>query len=395
MQFSLEAVRARHGDCLILHHGTAAEPRWILIDGGPRPVYGDALKPRLEELRAEATRLGADEEGALVLDAVIVSHIDDDHIGGLLGLTDDLISRDERGDSPRFRALTLWHNAFDDVVDDTSAEATVATVASVDGIARLTDDPAIPEAVRSSAAVVASVAQGNRLRREAHTLGWPLNKPIDGLVRAPDRGGRQVTIGETSILVIAPLEQQIEDLRERWAEDVAKLRARGADEATVAAYVDESVFNLSSIVCIVEKGGKRMLLTGDARGDHILQGLGAASQLQNGKAHFDLLKLPHHGSDHNVATDFFARVTADHYLASGDGRHGNPESATFEMLCAARPAPDDGFQVHLTYRTGHEGLGPKIDQFFRRQRDAGRTFGVSFRPDDRLSLVVDLLDPLG
>jgi hypothetical protein len=395
MLLSLEAVRARHGDCLIVHHGTAAEPRWILIDGGPAAVYGDALKPRLAELHTEAVRVGADDDGVLVLDAVIVSHIDDDHIGGLLSLTDDLISRDERGESPRIRARSLWHNAFDGIVADADPQATVATVASIDGFSRLTDDPATPEAVRSAAAVVASVAQGDRLRREAERLGWPINEPIEGLIRAPDRGGQRVRVGDTSILVIAPLETQIEDLRERWAKDVEKLRKRGADKATVAAFIDQSVFNLSSIVCIVEKGGKTMLLTGDARGDHILQGLEAASQLHNGAAHYDLLKLPHHGSDHNVATDFFTRVTADHYVVSGDGRHGNPEKATLEMLCEARPAPDDDFHIHLTYRDGHERLGAKLEAFLGAQRDAGRTFDVSFRQDDRLSLVVDLLDPLG
>lgn len=45
-------------------------------------------------------------------------------------------------------------------------------------------------------------------------------------------------------------------------------------EAT--SYVDQSVENLSSIVVVAESGTKtrkRMLLTGDARGDDILEGL--------------------------------------------------------------------------------------------------------------------------
>ena len=46
-------------------------------------------------------------------------------------------------------------------------------------------------------------------------------------------------------------------------------------QAALAAYVDKSVPNLSSIVLLAEAKGKRMLLTGDARGDKILQGSGA------------------------------------------------------------------------------------------------------------------------
>ena len=50
----------------------------------------------------------------------------------------------------------------------------------------------------------------------------------------------------------------------------------------------------------------------------------------------DILKVPHHGSDNNMETGFFEKVTADHYVFSGDGEHGNPERATLEMLLDAR-----------------------------------------------------------
>ena len=36
--FSLEVVRARKGDCLLLHYGTEKQPRLGLIDGGPSGV---------------------------------------------------------------------------------------------------------------------------------------------------------------------------------------------------------------------------------------------------------------------------------------------------------------------------------------------------------------------
>ena len=54
----LEALRARFGDALLLHSGTKAKPQLTVIDGGPPGVYGDALRPRLEALRAER-ELGA------------------------------------------------------------------------------------------------------------------------------------------------------------------------------------------------------------------------------------------------------------------------------------------------------------------------------------------------
>ena len=51
-----------------------------------------------------------------------------------------------------------------------------------------------------------------------------------------------------------------------------------------------------------------MLLTGDARGDKILEGMELAGLLEkDGKRHVDILKVPHHGSDNNMETIFFKR----------------------------------------------------------------------------------------
>ena len=50
--------------------------------------------------------------------------------------------------------------------------------------------------------------------------------------------------------------------------------------------------------------------------------------------HVDVLKVPHHGSANNLDDDFFERITANHYVFSGDGEHGNPERESLEMLLA-------------------------------------------------------------
>jgi hypothetical protein len=49
MIFSLEVIRARKGDCLMLHYGTPEDLRLMMIDGGPRGVYAPHLKPRIAD----------------------------------------------------------------------------------------------------------------------------------------------------------------------------------------------------------------------------------------------------------------------------------------------------------------------------------------------------------
>ena len=84
MLFSLDVLRAHKGDCLMLHFGPADAPRLIMIDGGPSNVYKPHLKPRLAQIH-EAREL--EENEALPVDVVMVSHVDDDHIKGILDLT--------------------------------------------------------------------------------------------------------------------------------------------------------------------------------------------------------------------------------------------------------------------------------------------------------------------
>ena len=44
--FTLEALPARYGDCLLLHYGSDEKPGLILIDGGPGKVWEKSLQPR-------------------------------------------------------------------------------------------------------------------------------------------------------------------------------------------------------------------------------------------------------------------------------------------------------------------------------------------------------------
>ena len=365
MFFSLDVLRARKGDCLMLHFGSEQDPHLILIDGGPSDVYEPFLKPRLQKIH-ETRDLG---EEALPVDVVMVSHVDDDHIKGILDLT-----REQRTNSPdvRLAVTSLWHNSFDDLLKTNphelvagfgtaSVETTVAAgEAGIDsgsvlasfGKSMLRDDAAIEnEDMHQTVEVLSSIPQGRTLRDDAKALGWKPNHKFKGKLILAAETAKPVTLGDLTITVVGPMQPELLALQEehdKWLR-AQKEKKKKSPEAALAAFVDESIPNLSSIVVLAELGGKTMLLTGDARGDKILEGMEQAGLLKaGGKKHVDLLKVPHHGSDNNMETIFFNRLPADHYVFSGDGEHGNPERATLEMLLQARGADAD-YTIHLTY----------------------------------------------
>jgi hypothetical protein len=363
MIFSLDVRRAKKGDCLLIHFGTKADPGLVLIDGGPKGVYKPQLKPRLLEIR-KARGLGKNEP--LPVDLLMVSHVDDDHIQGILELTREL--RAAVG-PPLVRIARLWHNSFDEVIGK-DPKVLTDHVAAQFGAASLggdfPDDATVdapgqePEVVSSTLKVLASIAQGHQLRFDADALTIARNPEFgSGLILAA-KGKVDLPRG-LSFKVAGPMKPELKALQKKHDDWLKALAKEGLEpEDALAAYVDKSVPNLSSLVLIAKVDKKTILLTGDARGDKVLEGLEQVGALEKGKKlHVDVLKVPHHGSSNNLETAFFKRVTADHYVLSGDGEHGNPERESLEMLLDARgKAP---FTIHLTYPVAEIDAGRKED----------------------------------
>ena len=367
MTFTLDVVRARKGDCLILHYGSEDDPHLMLIDGGPKSVYGPHLRPRLEQIRKER---GLSDRDPLLVDLLMVSHVDDDHIQGILDLTKELITSEMEHKSPLIQVLGFWHNSFENVIDNTPDELT-ASFTDKFGAASMGGDPPDDltvdpdgedeETVRSTLKVLASIQQGAQLRQDADRLNFPLNPEFDGpLVLASGKNSFNMENG-LEFTVVGPMKPELTALHakhQQWLKDLAE-KGMTAEDA-LAAYVDKSVPNLSSIVVLAKVDDRSILLTGDARGDKILAGLELVKLVKKGgKLHVNVLKVPHHGSSNNLDQDFFDRVIADHYVFSGDGEHGNPERESLEMLLAARG--NENYQVHITYPIEEIDAGRKAD----------------------------------
>jgi len=393
--FSLEALFAKKGDALLLHYGSFDDPGLIVIDGGPGGVYRKYLRPRLEQIREE---LGLRRNQGLPIRMVMVSHIDDDHIAGVIDLFEDLRDAKEQGQPRPYAIETLWHNSFDDLLGNRDA-AVVSRMAATAASGQTSDLP-LPKMHPDTKAVVASTNQGRVLRDAAKKLRVKVNAPFGGLIMSP-AGSKVALGGGLEFTIIGPDRARVEALQKRWDDDLKKILAKERDSAHATAFSDESPFNLASICVLAELNGRRMLLTGDARGDYVIEGLERARLLTKTKPlHVDLLKVPHHGSDRNVEQSFFERVTADHYVISGDGEHGNPEVDTLDMLARARAGAR--YTLHFTFTAdAHErernkkrkaALAKVADWVARRPPGCD----VVFRePDnDAQSILVDLLDPM-
>jgi beta-lactamase superfamily II metal-dependent hydrolase len=325
----IEALNAEEGDCLIIEIGQGDQFQRWLIDGGPRGTYKRTLEPRLKEIGRGKP---------VAFDLCMVTHIDNDHICGMLDLANALVAaanKVDKGPADLSKAV-FWYNAFDMLIGEQAsphdpglaAPAAVAEMLSL----TVTDDDA--------AAVVQAVPQGNALRVALDQLGIARNAGFaDGLVMAPTATR---TLSGAKVTVLAPDKTAVEALRKEWAKALRKKDKRARQEALQDLFLpsgklDKTATNLSSIALLVEADGKTMLLTGDARGDLVVAGYKAAKKIpaaQKTVLKLDLLKMPHHGSDRNVTGDFLETFIADHYVFSANGRDDNPSGSVVEAVIA-------------------------------------------------------------
>jgi hypothetical protein len=386
MIFTLEALEAKHGDSLLLHYGTKSSPKLVVVDGGPPGTFNQSLRPRLEGLRDKRT-----PGKPLPVRMLMVSHIDDDHIRGVLDLTGLLL--EQKGKEPLLcKITTLWHNSFDEILGNKEANAIPASLGPSVRLSA-SGELTFPSSLfrdEGAAAVAASVAQGRQLRDNAVAgLSLRLNTPYEGLVSLLPKQKTHSLGGGLKFRTVWPSKARLEKLEADWDAKLKELQKKppAQAKALAAAFMDDSVYNLSSIVVLAEAGGKKMLLTGDALADDVLEGLKAAKLLkEGGTLHVDILKMPHHGSRRNMTEEFLSTVTADHYVMSANGKHNHPDLDTLKMFSKVRG--DSGATVHLTNAVPHAVKFLKADV-----KKAGKNYKLNIREDPARSIRIDLGEP--
>ena len=380
----LEAFSARHGDALLLHYGTAEKPLVAMIDGGPPGVFKRVVAGRLRQL--------APEGKIPRLRWVNVSHVDEDHIAGVISLFEGI----KNDPVPPASADALFHNV------PTPGDA-LSVQPQSGGRGLLSERDRLEQELAEL--IGPTVAAGVRTESfeqgaELANLGREINVP-----RNPPKGKRLLT-GDTispsivkplKVTVVAPSLQHFRDLVRDWRAELGP--AGGVITSSTKRSIDTSVTNLSSLVLLVEQGDHKVLLTGDARADHIVEGLEELGLLSETKPlEVSVLKLPHHGSDRTTnVTDnvpgLLERVRAKHYLISADGRFANPDEAIVRRLVRAQGKRK--CTVWLTTPEGRGGRhGPAYDAVVAALRDEiaqqGAKVTVKLPAADQTSVVVEL-----
>ena len=347
--FTIEMLPASLGDSLWIEYGDAAHPSRILIDGGLVGTF-DSIE---ERIRTAAERDG----GRCRLDLLVLSHVDADHIEGLIKLlgTKDLpLDVDD-----------LWFNGWHHLPDPTADR----------------DDEFL------------GAKQGEFLGVLIRERGLPWNQAFGGdtiYVPTPEKGTlpRRTLHGGMELTLLSPTFKELLSLSRKWEEELEKAgllhasheellealkreRKLGPDEEflseeaiDVAELVgkrqrrDSSAANGSSIAFVGEFEGKRCLFAGDAYWN-VLRDTAArlAEEEDSERLALDAFKIPHHGSRNNVGDELLSALDCHRFLISTNGsRFKHPDDEAIARLVGgpwrgSDPSGDDEVVLEFNYRT--------------------------------------------
>lgn len=245
------AYNAGKGECIRLRYDDGHN---IFIDTGVTR-FADTLKRLCREI------IDAGE----TLDLLILTHVDDDHIGGILALL-------RMGWKCPFREVRM-NGADSDGADN------------------------VQLSTRQNCEV-AKILKKQQVKITLMTVGDVFYV-----------GGAEITvihpgkIAQDRAYGNIPLAHYKSD----YAVDLSELAKRPI------AKKDTSINNKNSVVFIFQFQGKRFLFTGDAWAEDIIAGL------EEEKQRFDFVKLPHHGAVGNISEEFPEHISCENFLICTDG----------------------------------------------------------------------------
>ena len=322
----LKITPAEYGDCLWVEYGNPVSPRRILIDAGLATVYNNYLKPELSKLTK------ADRQN---FELLVCTHIDADHIGGVLKLI-------EESNITGFKAKQVWFNGFQHLPDE--APGTLGPV------------------------------QGEKLTELLLKQRWNWNAAFNGnsVMVGPEGELPRIRLdGGLILTLLSPNSDKLTQLKPVWEQvcrkaglDPNSSDANSTNETTEGTKLlsgsspdidsladekflpDNSKANGSSIAFMLEFEGHNILLAGDAHSDLLLATLKRWSP--NSKPSFDVFKLPHHGSSANISSALVKNVDCKSWVFSTNGKKfEHPDQQAIARIIKYSASP----QLIFNYRT--------------------------------------------
>lgn len=280
----INMLSAKSGDCfhISIKDNTFGNKN-IIVDSGVRTCAS--------ELERVINRI---KEQGEVIDLLIITHTDSDHIGGLLKLVDE----------NRFKydlVKEFWIN---------------------DGEMSSIQDDNLLTAKDGRHIIDIFVEKGVKINTSITTDHF-------------------IDYESVKIIVLSPTIKDLEIMKEEWKSEIGidNLGARSSvedqkdlDEIIIEDSFtnDNNQFNNASITFQISTKESIGLFLGDSSSNSVLNGLAQSRLIKKGNV--DFIKVPHHGSKSNISKELLKAFKTENYLVSTNGSGGKPHKKTIARM---------------------------------------------------------------
>jgi beta-lactamase superfamily II metal-dependent hydrolase len=285
--FDVRMLPAGHGDCLWIEYGDKSSTHRLLIDGGTQASAAGLLK-----------HVGALPDDDRQFELLVLSHIDSDHIGGVLPLMKAVAQGLRFGD--------VWFNGWRHLSGQLGSK---------------------------QGEMFSSAIEDLHLPWNAWRQGRAIVVDGDDLPTATLPGGMKLTL-------LSPTPAQLEKLAPAWQQELKKAGLVPGSHVDYSRFLkgspststdvdklaetpfdgDAAPANGSSIALLAEFGGASALFGADAH-DPVLRESVRKLLRKRGvdRLRLDVLKVSHHASQNNLSKDLLALIDCRRYCISTNG----------------------------------------------------------------------------
>ena len=342
--------KADNGDCISIE----TQSEFVLIDGGTAQSFSNW----------KASVIGKDK-----IDSLIVTHIDNDHVNGII----KLLLHDDCPNIEQFYfngAEQLFGQLGNTDKGDRRSEAKLQALSVESSTVGNKEEIGCSEG--SSLSYL--LAKKN-LNCNAIVHGKALYREIC----------KSFYVGTIKFSVIGPAQAALQDLKSEWEDKLNERRIKpkiisksyyeafekytknlqgtvknivpitSSEEACIESLSnvnfedDNSLPNKSSLTFLIESNGKRLLYLSDCDTKMVTSWLDHLS-LQTIKV--DAVKISHHGSKNNTSLELLKRIDCNKYLISTNGKsHGHPDLEALARIAVVNKK--SGAKIFLNYEVDH------------------------------------------
>jgi len=287
--FSMQVLQALSGDSIyISYHGYNGKNHSILIDGGMPNTFQKSIKNILSTIDS--------------LEYIFLTHIDRDHIGGILKLLDSQYID---------KIQNIYFNSGN--------------------IIGIKDSKLVSESAGIS--LIEHINKSSKIKTNKKEI------TIDTVF---DLGGLRISF-------FSPTYDAIINFNKSFNLGKIKEEALISDSKTIDT--KETICNLAniefkekklihdpangvSLAMFLEYKSKRILLLGDAKDSIVINTLKEKKYSISNKLKVDYIKLSHHGSKYHTSKEFLDLIDCKHFIISANGTNKHPNIETLaRILC--------------------------------------------------------------